>query len=78
LQILTQSFFKIYRARIFHSKNVFKVFMPQRTSTRGAGQHFGICMLGVVVLLALLMWYFKGHQDSKPLPQRSPDVSHPG
>jgi hypothetical protein len=52
--------------------------MAQRISTRGAGQHFGVCMVGVVILLVLLMWYFKGHQDSKPLPQRSPDVSHPG
>jgi hypothetical protein len=42
-----------------------------------AGQLFGLLMLTIVLVIVLLMWYFQGHQDSNPLPQRPPGIQHP-
>jgi len=49
--------------------------LPERRSDT-AGHHFGICMLAVVLLLILLMWFFKSNQNAQPLPQRPPGILH--
>jgi hypothetical protein len=53
--------------------------MTPRSSGRRsdtAGHNFGICMLAIVFFIILLMWYFKDHQHSEPLPQRPPGLLH--
>jgi hypothetical protein len=49
--------------------------LPMRRSD-SAGHSFGLLMLAIMLLIVLLMWYFQGHQDSNPLPQRPPGIQH--
>jgi hypothetical protein len=48
---------------------------PVRRSD-STGHTFGLLMLAIVLVIVLLMWYFQGHQDSNPLPQRPPGIQH--
>ncbi len=60
-------------------KSVSKAYMAKRLPLRnfsGEGNRFGFCMLAIVILLLLLMWYFKNHQNSLPIPQHHTGFFH--